>query len=509
MANTYVDEIKVKISEKYKPPFRISMPMSYSQRLTINKQMQDNRPTYNFHLERTVLDKVREWKDTRKNLTEERKDRLELAKKEFENRIQEEKLDRIEQEQAQARILEDTTKNASIDQSVTSHLQKTHENFTQPHNSIQHQPSFISSNGILMPTPYLSNPSNANILKPMPLQNTNFESNTQRNVKPFNLSDFESDTSSPFDNMELKSINDLEELAQVLKSEQNTFQRNLYPSSNAGMTARNYSQIGSSNNKNFSSYPQVSTNSSCYKRNGVISYESQPYGQDSSNYNPLLSSYSQINSNIPNFNQYNAVYNPQTTSYLPNTTSAYNFNGYAYKEPESVSRHSVMSYGQTSSVGSQANLQNTSCKSVPDLVKSLEKELENSHLNDATATASDRPEIRSKPHFYTTNNVQLPVRPKSTDAVYPKAKNRDEIFNPYNKLSTEQRDLCKGVSMMGFPLDRVARVCLIIGNDQKKIVDHLLALSDLLDLGFSESSASEALVKNNNDRDKALDLLIS
>jgi len=40
-------------------------------------------------------------------------------------------------------------------------------------------------------------------------------------------------------------------------------------------------------------------------------------------------------------------------------------------------------------------------------------------------------------------------------------------------------------------------------------VDHLLALSELLDLGFSEKPASEALLINGNDRDKALDLLIS
>lgn len=34
----------------------------------------------------------------------------------------------------------------------------------------------------------------------------------------FNISDFESDTSSPFDNMELKTLNDMEELAHVLKN---------------------------------------------------------------------------------------------------------------------------------------------------------------------------------------------------------------------------------------------------------------------------------------------------
>jgi uncharacterized UBP type Zn finger protein len=41
------------------------------------------------------------------------------------------------------------------------------------------------------------------------------------------------------------------------------------------------------------------------------------------------------------------------------------------------------------------------------------------------------------------------------------------------------------------------------------VVEHLLAMSDLLDLGFPESSVSKALLQCDNDRDKALDILIS
>lgn len=41
-----------------------------------------------------------------------------------------------------------------------------------------------------------------------------------------NLSDFESDNSSPFDNMELKTINDMEVLASILTSDNNTRNNN-------------------------------------------------------------------------------------------------------------------------------------------------------------------------------------------------------------------------------------------------------------------------------------------
>lgn len=60
---------------------------------------------------------------------------------------------------------------------------------------------------------------NTQVLQPIPAQQTNFKMSSYGNMltKNINISDFESDTSSPFDNMELKTINDLEELASVLK----------------------------------------------------------------------------------------------------------------------------------------------------------------------------------------------------------------------------------------------------------------------------------------------------
>lgn len=42
-----------------------------------------------------------------------------------------------------------------------------------------------------------------------------------------------------------------------------------------------------------------------------------------------------------------------------------------------------------------------------------------------------------------------------------------------------------------------------------QIIEHLLAMSDLLDLGFHEKDVSVALLECDNDRDKALDKLIT
>jgi len=62
-------------------------------------------------------------------------------------------------------------------------------------------------------------PQNTQVLQPIPAQQMNSKMSPYDAMltKNINISDFESDTSSPFDNMELKTINDLEELASVLK----------------------------------------------------------------------------------------------------------------------------------------------------------------------------------------------------------------------------------------------------------------------------------------------------
>ena len=86
---------------------------------------------------------------------------------------------------------------------------------------------------------------------------------------------------------------------------------------------------------------------------------------------------------------------------------------------------------------------------------------------------------------------------------------------------------------MGFPVEQVIRIASRFGKDDKKvslfvvwvlsfvltyfiyfsltfqIVEHLIPLGELLDLGFDEIKISEALIQFNNNKEKALDYLIS
>lgn len=77
------------------------------------------------------------------------------------------------------------------------------------------QPAVPLQSSVCSPVISEGNP----ILRPVPIKHhvVSSQINNNKPISAFNLSDFEADTSSPFDNMELKTINDLEELAQVLQ----------------------------------------------------------------------------------------------------------------------------------------------------------------------------------------------------------------------------------------------------------------------------------------------------
>lgn len=60
------------------------------------------------------------------------------------------------------------------------------------------------------------------MLTPVPITVASIGTCTSKASDNFNISDFEADTSSPFDNMELKTINEMEELAHVLQPMSNS-----------------------------------------------------------------------------------------------------------------------------------------------------------------------------------------------------------------------------------------------------------------------------------------------
>lgn len=60
-----------------------------------------------------------------------------------------------------------------------------------------------------------------------------------------------------------------------------------------------------------------------------------------------------------------------------------------------------------------------------------------------------------------------------------------------------------------YPSDRVEKAVVLNRYNIARAVKYLDTMAQLLDLGFPEDLVSDALIKFDNDRDKALDQLIS
>lgn len=209
--SSMIDDVPVKISERFKPPPKISIPQSVIQKLNGSKEFGQNAD-YDFSLERNVLLKISEWKAVREREKNESQERL---------RLSEERRMRL-LEQKQKKMLNEVSYPSTEDLSIEYDIPEEH------HSKISQTQQFtttsINFDTILTPTIVpgrISNQTDALSATRYNLSNyqrTHTRNNSLNNKNKINYSDFENDTSSPFDNMELKTINDLAILAQVLNN---------------------------------------------------------------------------------------------------------------------------------------------------------------------------------------------------------------------------------------------------------------------------------------------------
>lgn len=373
--SNYIDGLKVKISEKFKPPPRINLVMSYSQRLSLNKKIQDSMPSYDFVLEKRIKDKLEEYKNARKLNLEARDVRLEKikeARKKFE-----EKLLALQKE-----VIETEATNSTTEPTKLS---------AQYGNAGS---NYKTNSNVLMPTQATSK-CLTGILTPTVSNKNEYVANTKVNDKsPFNISEFEADTSSPFDNMELKTINDMEELAMVLKSEEKS----------AANINNQYST-----SQPYINYPTSQTNSA------ISSFSCNLQPSPAYSYNATTNGY---------------YYDPYSSNF--NYKSKFNYNSAAE--------------------------QNDTLKSVPDIMKDLQTELNNSRINS----------VVNDDYAPVSSSTLINQSDQATSKLICEA-NKEELENPYHTLTKELQSLSVTISSMGFPLDRVARACSVLGNDHKKV----------------------------------------
>lgn len=159
---SYMDGVHVKIAEAYKPPRKIGLPAAYNNRLPDVSKL-----VYDFSLEKSVLEKICEWRKARQACSRARQARLKEKRK------------KEEEEAPPSPPPLDCTKQIPVNAPPAPETTiLTPQPLSPPANDLQ---DHVKTNGDL------------------------------------DFADFDNDTSSPFDNMELKTINDMEELAQVLQ----------------------------------------------------------------------------------------------------------------------------------------------------------------------------------------------------------------------------------------------------------------------------------------------------
>lgn len=493
----YMDGVPVKISEKYKRPPRIELPYSVIE-CPVRAQNVVDSVQYCSTFETNVLSKLKELRSAKETKKNERRHRLQLLEE-----AKQKKLDLIAAAEADEKLKQlsvsevsypstDEISAISPDEKADKNCDtmSTHDNSLETTDVIPIEPYPSSSNAeplnILQPIQVQANyPQNCLLDDPDPLQELKLQTKITklpqyRNVDTLTFKDFESDTSSPFDNVELKTINDMELLAQVLQSQresatscqpqQTYIPDSMYTVPNCGSQVQiegitylpnNYMEQpiqGPSVMYSPQHYPvsngyYVPTdncdntiqmdNVNMYMPNYQY-YVPNPYNVDPTYYTGNLTSTGEVNQ-MPNGSTYIPEpyyyqYPPLNMQYPPNSYTIQNQNNENYdRSPKSI------------------NTMKSRSRSVPDIVKELNEELVSA-------------KIRANERSYNASPAPKAIQPSSSVKKEERRRRKSEnLQNPYEKLPPKLQGMCQSIHGMGFPLDRVARVCTLVGDSDKKV----------------------------------------
>ncbi|XP_059047993.1 uncharacterized protein LOC131843382 [Achroia grisella] len=537
----HMDGVPVKISEKYKRPPRIDLPYSITDCPLRVENVENIKYCSTF--ERNVLSKIKELRSAKETKKNERRHRLQLLEE-----VKQKKLDAIAVAEAEEKLKQLSVSEVSYPSTDEISALSPDDKPEQACDitPTQESPEFSDAKDVPYPLTTTAAESPLNILQPIQVQSNSQQSSLlddpdplqelkmtakitripyyKSNVDTLTFKDFENDTSSPFDNVELKTINDMELLAQVLQS-----QRDSSTSCNPQMyiPEQGYTVVpncaSQSQLEGVTYLPNSYTEQPIHGPTSVYSSEQYPVpngyyilgdnscdntvAMDNRNmYMPNYQYYSPNNQFPANTNYYStqlpatseANQAPNGSTYIP---QPYYFNPpdtlqYSPTRPYNVA-HNKNTDNQNSSVTSQSTMKSRS-RSVPDIVKELDEELASAKLraNERSYNASPAPKA-------------IPQTSKSGKKEDKRSRRKEQLPNPYDKLPAKLQGICQKIHGMGFPLDRVARVCSLLGDNDKKVIEGLLIIGELMDLGFPEGRVSAALAKHEFNRDKALDELVS
>lgn len=368
----YTDGVPIKISEKYKPPPAVHLPTRIIQQLA-KTEVPVAFEDYNFDLEHKIISKTSEWINWRSRDKSERLERIhqrELARLKHIEEEQKRKLNQVSY----------PSTDDDDDDELTNEATNSHINQQQ---IIPNEKPFSPTNfnTILMPTQALQDP--VNVKK----SHRRFASNSSNKI---DFSFFESDT-SPFDHLEMKSMNEMELLAQVLGSstkkeiqDANNLERNSSSESESSDHQKNNNHVA------HEQIPEIAQQQPQYQPNYAPHSYNNYYGM-----REVSQGYFYPASNITatqtplNFSQAN---HQNHFLYSQNYAVNYDYNNY----------HAMANNNNTIANGTNDKMEVSSkSKSVPSILKELNDELNNSERRRIRNNSQNSPkEVTQKSKFF-------------------------------------------------------------------------------------------------------------
>ncbi|XP_064540233.1 ubiquitin-associated protein 1 [Drosophila montana] len=490
-----MDDVPVKIVERYKPPPLVyQLPPTIANRLaqySPNYYAEEQAYHYDYQLERSVLSKCQHWRRMRHQQHQARQMRQEQRKQERQRALeakQKEMLGAVEYPSA-AELSSDSDDDEQLavesPTTTTASAAATTTSINAAASREQLEPKSINScnfYNILQPT-ILSGIAAAPPVVTLHKRNSSL-----------NYADFEYNmNSTPFDNIEMKTINDLDILAQVLHQTQltQTAQATSEPEPEPEPEREPENKVEQSQQPAL----ELAVTTLAETKATLDSVNFQVHCDDAQDIpamypTPLYNTPTQ--QHVYPHMVYNQHYYPQLSSqqqlYPNHNYLQHSFaNGYA-------SPTQLPPLPPTSFLSANTQDADAKSRSVPDILRELKTELQQAEKR------------RTRLHSHNENESQtlaltLPQQHQPNSQQPSNA-------NIFQELAVPAQKLAQRISSMGFPLERVAKVVSLCGVDDKKIIEHLIPLGELMDLGFEETKISAALLKFNNNKDKALDYLI-
>lgn len=462
-----MDDVPVKIVERYKPPPLVyQLPQTIANRLTQYSHKyyeKEQAYQYDFQLERSVVSKCQHWRQMRHQQQQARQVRQEQRKRERQRELeakQKEMLGAVEYPNA-----EDLSSDSDDDEEKEK--TKTISPKTVDKTSISAAESHEQQQQTQQPEPKSINSCNFNnILQPTILSGTAAATapvvtNHKRNSS-LNYADFEYNMfSTPFDNIELKTINDLDILAQVLHQTQMSQKP-------PAKEEQEEEQLSPQSNEREQEQPEQLKKQQVpvEMELAVTTLAETKAALDSVNFQVHCDDAQDIPAMYPVANP--TLYNTPQQQFYPHMV----YNQHYYPQPQQLfHNHNYLQHGYangygtpthlpqipTNNISSLLNAQHPDekSKSVPDILRELKTELQQAEKR------------RTRLHSHNENEQQQQKLPLTL----PQQESQPLFGNAniFQELAVPAQNLAQRISSMGFPLERVAKVVSLCGVDDKKV----------------------------------------